>query len=595
MQQARKETKTIRAAQKQGEEFNPEVLTIYLTVSTRYDTKGHETIMDPRNRTSNPGLAARLNLETLKDLLKSTPGGTPETLETAEPTSAMTEQQESDSIQDLDISTEIEELLHFVDKFQFRSPLAVTRNKRTSPDPPQSARSVQHMSQSLVKNPPTMQTPQTAPVGRRLPLTETTNSSFLVDFEATKSNLHDTLLSKEERKHRQQLSSRSSPLEDPEGLLLFDDGSEMESLSKQEEDDEVEALPVVTENDWEKFNQLVRKVENALLEAKTEKDATRLWAREVRETTESWVKAQRDLIDREKNTFFGEAADADEDRNENQSTTSMAFYEARIERLENSIRGLELDLRTTELHHQTNEKRLLGIIQYQQETLRKLQELKGVKPEESSRKLNVVSTPFPGHRLAEQPSNVLRTQSFETHVDEFATIAQKELYFTEDKTNTGLLRCGAHSLHHHKPFLHATPAVIQTAQARPSARSTGHRSITLPTGAEHITRPDGSSSIRYPNGDVQISSPNNANRTVAFYHADSKVIQVVAKDGSEIFEFPNKQVERHYPDGRKIVKWPDGTKKRFFPNGTVETFLPCGRFIVEHPDGTRDDVRRLLV
>jgi centromere protein J len=114
------------------------------------------------------------------------------------------------------------------------------------------------------------------------------------------------------------------------------------------------------------------------------------------------------------------------------------------------------------------------------------------------------------------------------------------------------------------------------------------RVVTFANGAQKEVREDSSSVLRFPNGDVQIFSGSTGG-SVAYYHANSQVIQVATNDGSDIYEFPNRQVERHYPDGRKIVKFPDGTKKRCFPSGMVETFLSCGKYLViERPDGSKE-------
>lgn len=567
------------------------------------------------------GNSARQNLDILKHLLKSsdTPGGTPETLDTQQQDSAPPSEIATSNNQEATFGndpehfgTEIEDLLHFVDKFDFRSPLANNKKRnqtRPSPDPPQSARSEQHhhnkngSSPVRGQDPSVLQTPKTAPVGRRVPLTERTNKTFLHNMETTKTDLHGVLFKEEadrsgekaQQQYQQKRSSTmNSPLGDPEGLLLADDDRpEINALPQQAEGEE-EVIPTVTDNDWKKFNHLLRNVEQALREAKAEKEAARLWAKEVRETTQSWVEAQQMLIELEKeNAIEGRGDDENQQYPQKElNEKEMEFYEARIERLENSIRGLEVDLKTTELHHQTNEKRLLGIIQYQQEHLRKLEGIRGTMSVESGQRLNARSTPFPVRNLVGgQQNGFHRAQSFEEkyNLEEFSSTIQKELYFSEESSTTGPTQDGGR-----KSGAPLVSTATQTSPAHQFTRtSNGRRTVTLPTGAEFITRPDGKSSIRYPNGDVQISSPNT-NRSAAFYHADSKVIQVVAKDGSEIYEFPNKQVERHYPDGRKIVKWPDGTKKRFFPNGTMETFLPDGKFCVEHPDGTKH-VKSLLV
>jgi hypothetical protein len=44
-------------------------------------------------------------------------------------------------------------------------------------------------------------------------------------------------------------------------------------------------------------------------------------------------------------------------------------------------------------------------------------------------------------------------------------------------------------------------------------------------------------------------------------------------DGSTLYEYPNRQIERIYPDGSKAILFPDGTKQRISPRGAVENLL----------------------
>ena len=464
-----------------------------------------------------PASMARQKLDVLRHLLKSTdtPGGTPETLEPQQlsaPPSESTESHPEFTYHGAsNFEAEVKELLHFVNKFEFGSPLAKPqRQPRPSPDPPQSVRSVQQQCSSNgctpIRGPdPLAKTPKTAPIGHRLPFTERTNQSFLHEMEATKANLHTAILSEGKQGDQHEKVTLRSPLGDPEGLLLVanaNDGAEsILSLSvpvpagETEEDYEDKVIPVMSDNDWGKFNHLLRHVDQALKEAKAEKEAARRWAKEVRETTESWVEAQQRMIELEKSNTSncGTNTQSQEQYSQNQlGNKQMDQYEARIEGLESSIRELEVELKTTELHHQTNEKRLLGIIQYQQEHLRKLHETRGVMSEEGSHRINTRSTPFPVRNLNgrhQEQVYAQRGSSFEAkhNLDEFATTIQKELYFSDDKSTKGRRQGGSVSSVNGVPVSTATQTSPWLHQSS-SRRYQGRRYVALPTGAEFLLK-----------------------------------------------------------------------------------------------------------
>ena len=48
------------------------------------------------------------------------------------------------------------------------------------------------------------------------------------------------------------------------------------------------------------------------------------------------------------------------------------------------------------------------------------------------------------------------------------------------------------------------------------------------------------------------------------------------QNGLEIFHFSNRQIEKHYPNGNKIIIFPDSTKKFIFPDGTEENHFNDG-------------------
>ena len=106
-----------------------------------------------------------------------------------------------------------------------------------------------------------------------------------------------------------------------------------------------------------------------------------------------------------------------------------------------------------------------------------------------------------------------------------------------------------------------------------------------------------------------------------YWYAEPKTMHTTFKDGLQLYEFENGQVEKHYPDGTNEITFSDGTVKYSFPNGEVripvifdvassrstistfsfqeESIFPDGRIqrrdeqgvrTLEHPDGSREVV-----
>jgi len=424
-------------------------------------------------------------------------------------------------------------------------------------------------------------------------------------------------------KQREQIKSTIEdiqvPLLDPDGLIMPDNRSELESLHLDDHTISTEAekelqgvarKPSVSDDDWDRFNQLLQNVESALQDAWNERQTAQHWAREVRQTTLSWVEDQRITIERERVALLKARNSIDGDQNSDDIDGT--------DKLETSIRGLELDMKAPELQRQTNGQRLHQITKYQQGSLRKLEEFKGlsgagamISPtswrerqdvqqtlENHTLASKVLPTPWP---VCTQRQDILRARSFGT--DRSLEI-QKKTSLADLGTNGRATQSpeAAAPLQSTRPA--ATTVVTPITQSQngpksfvgtstapgsvgPNDRTSSERKVVqFPYGAQEEIHNDGSSTVRFPNGDMQMPCINGS---VAYYHAESKVIQVATTDGSEIYEFPNKQVERHYPDGRKIIKFPDGTKKKIFADGTIETRLPGGYYVVfERPSGIED-------
>jgi hypothetical protein len=86
----------------------------------------------------------------------------------------------------------------------------------------------------------------------------------------------------------------------------------------------------------------------------------------------------------------------------------------------------------------------------------------------------------------------------------------------------------------------------------------GHVVTHYSNGAEKELRSDGTTVIRFANGDIQT---NASDGSTAYYYAASDVYKSThPQDGSIVYKFSNGQIERHFPDGRKLVDLPDGTR-----------------------------------
>nr|CAD7424149.1 unnamed protein product [Timema monikensis] len=114
----------------------------------------------------------------------------------------------------------------------------------------------------------------------------------------------------------------------------------------------------------------------------------------------------------------------------------------------------------------------------------------------------------------------------------------------------------------------------------------------------------------FDNGDIEQKFEDK--NLVKYYYASTSTWQTTEADGTEVFEFPNGQIERHYKDNSKEVTFPDGSvklvhskgqeewklpdrtlltigalgeKRREYPDGTVKIVFPDGRQETHYPNG----------
>ena len=112
----------------------------------------------------------------------------------------------------------------------------------------------------------------------------------------------------------------------------------------------------------------------------------------------------------------------------------------------------------------------------------------------------------------------------------------------------------------------------------------GRRIVTYRNKTVKETLPDGRAIVKYTNGDTMTTDQSNG--TVVYFYAQAGTTHTTLPDGTNVYEFPNKQIEEHLPDGTKHIHFPDSTKKVVYTDGTTESMFPDGVCVRE--DGLGD-------
>ncbi|XP_072499978.1 T-complex protein 10A homolog 2-like isoform X2 [Notamacropus eugenii] len=112
----------------------------------------------------------------------------------------------------------------------------------------------------------------------------------------------------------------------------------------------------------------------------------------------------------------------------------------------------------------------------------------------------------------------------------------------------------------------------------------GRRTITFPNGTKkEISTDKKTTTVTFPNGDVQKFMPD---QRVLYYYADAQTTHAMYPDGLEVLQFPNKQIEKHHPNGIKEIVFPDGTVKHLGV-GHEETVFPDGTLVKVERNGDK--------
>ena len=79
--------------------------------------------------------------------------------------------------------------------------------------------------------------------------------------------------------------------------------------------------------------------------------------------------------------------------------------------------------------------------------------------------------------------------------------------------------------------------------------------------------------IYYPNGDIkQIFSDGK----ISYKYKDKKMVKTTLNNGIKIYKFKNGQIEKHFPDGTKLIIFNDDTEKYIYNDGSEETYFSDG-------------------
>jgi len=70
--------------------------------------------------------------------------------------------------------------------------------------------------------------------------------------------------------------------------------------------------------------------------------------------------------------------------------------------------------------------------------------------------------------------------------------------------------------------------------------------------------PDGYIIVYFKNKDIKQTYPDGR---IVYYFDEARTTQTTDTEGVHIYKFHNGQIEKHYPDGSKEIRFPDGIIK----------------------------------
>ncbi|KAL3923423.1 MAG: hypothetical protein SGILL_001667, partial [Bacillariaceae sp.] len=282
----------------------------------------------------------------------------------------------------------------------------------------------------------------------------------------------------------------------------------------------------------ENAKKLLQTAIDTLKDARYERENSRKWAQEIKESVEQWVDEQRELIRTESASVAATSAAA-------LSTASTA----QVQKLESSIHKLQNEISRSNTMRSDQESKLEQLLLRQEAQISSLtSELSAVKTHLS--------------QVLHKDDGVLGRYSQRGSTTPLMKSTNPPRYPATPKSLSS------------SRWSEASVASSHTNRSRTRTPNGGHL-IKYGNGITKEIHPDGTTVTRFVNGDVEtrfgdIATHKNGSASkaiVAYFHNEEGVLQISQKDGSILYEYSNGQMERHYTDGSKVVMFPDGTKK----------------------------------
>ena len=248
--------------------------------------------------------------------------------------------------------------------------------------------------------------------------------------------------------------------------------------------------------DWTFLDKIQRMVEELLRETRKQREATDEWVKAVQEYVDRWVHEQRLLIEIERKHALERAL---QQHSSPTSRVAPVKTEGDV-----SVAG---------------KRSLYSVIDQQ------------------ARKIEELEYRFVTETASHAPIPALKTPRHVQISDPLRRDSDRKFFDTVEELESPAL-----------------PHVV-CKQVRPkreySTLTNGRRIIKFRNGSEREYLSDGTLVTRYSNGDIK--TERKMDKIVIYWHDAEQTKQTSMPDGVHIYEYPNQQVERHFPDGRKEV------------------------------------------
>eukprot|EP00529_Nitzschia_sp_RCC80_P005179 CAMPEP_0113522732 /NCGR_PEP_ID=MMETSP0014_2-20120614/45345_1 /TAXON_ID=2857 /ORGANISM="Nitzschia sp." /LENGTH=1029 /DNA_ID=CAMNT_0000420807 /DNA_START=4 /DNA_END=3093 /DNA_ORIENTATION=- /assembly_acc=CAM_ASM_000159 len=330
----------------------------------------------------------------------------------------------------------------------------------------------------------------------------------------------------------------------------------------------------------ESARKLLNDAVQAVQDARIERQSARIWADEVKDEVSRWVSEQRELIRTESRAT--------------NSPTSGVTTSSYLVQLEQTIQNLHQDLARSYSSREDSDRKLEHLLLDQGKHIRTMSaQLETLKTKlnnsvsDSQSGLNAI-TKLPnkvdvgvGTTTAKTPNVSSRNGSgIPSFIDRTPKVnsadAMKGINRSINTPGRSILTATTHSSCNSHRIRRRTP--------------NGGYITEYSNGSIKEVHPDGTTVTRFPNGDVEtkfrsfITSPPRPGKVstpssmsvqasprgiVAYFYSKDAILQISQNDGSKLFEYQNGQVEKHYPDGFKMILYSDGTKQGVTQDGQV--------------------------